>query len=132
MFDRFDKEWAFVADVWLDEDDFDEFHCKCVCSSKELKQLNSIARMSEEVALGEPGLYDTSKAARFMDEMVAQSSKLADFKQRAYRAALEGAKEYIKTMGKRSEVRPEEKDMMEAPDIYSLRVTCHYYNRDIL
>ena len=47
MFDRFDKEWEFVADVWLDEDDFDEFHCKCVCSSKELKQLNSIARMSE-------------------------------------------------------------------------------------
>ena len=24
MFDRFDKEWQFVADVWLDEDDFDE------------------------------------------------------------------------------------------------------------
>ncbi len=132
MFDRFDKEWQFVADVWLDEDDFDEFHCRCICSSKELRQLQSFMRMSEAVAAEEPGAYKSEIAAKLMDEMVNESSRLADFKQRAYRAALEGAKEYIKTMGERSEVRPEIKDMMEAPDLYSLRVTCHYYSRDIL
>ncbi len=132
MFDKLNKEWQFVADIWLDEDDYDEFYCKCVCSSAELKQLKDYARISDHVAAAEPGTYDVSKAAKFMDEMVAESSKLAAFKQRAYRAALEGAKKYIKTMGKRSEKRPDEKDMLEAPDIYSLRVTCHYYNRDIL
>lgn len=132
MFDRFDKEWTFVAAVWLDEDDYDEFYCKCVCSSKELKYLKRFTVAADSIVADEYGKYTVENAAKLMDEMVAESGKLADFRQRAYRAAFEGAKEYIKTMGKRSDVRPAVKDMMEAPDIYSLRVTCHYYNRDIL
>ena len=137
MFDKFNKEWEFNAYVWLDEDDFDEFRCKCVCSSKEYKYLKRFKDTADMVASAEDGTsiigkYSESKAEQFMDEMVYQSSKLADFRQRAYLAALQGAKEYIKTMGKHQEVRPLKKDMMEAPDTYSLKVVCHYYAKSIL
>ena len=132
MFEKLDKEWQFVADIWLDEDDYDEFHCSGACTSMESRMLKEFIRLSDKAAAEEKGTYDISRAAALMDEMVTESSKLSSFKQRAYSAALEGAKEYIKTMGERSEVRPEIKDVMEAPDTYSLRVTCHYYNRDIL
>ncbi len=132
MFDRFDREWSFVAAVWLDEDDYDEFHCKCVCTSKELKYLKRLSMAADTIVADEYGKYTVDRAAKLMDEMVAEFGKLADFRQRAHMAALQGAKDYIKTMGKRAEKRPEKKDMMEAPDTYSLRVTCHYYNRDIL
>ena len=132
MFDRFDREWTFVGAVWLDEDDYDEFHVNCTCTSKELKYLKRLMLAADTIVADEYGKYSQDKAAKLMDEMVSVNAKLDDFRQRAYRATLEGAKEYIKTMGKRSEVRPKEKDMMEAPDLYSLRVACHYYNRDIL
>ena len=137
MFDKFNKEWEFIAYVWLDEDDYDEFNCKCVCSSREYKYLNRFKETADMVSAAEEGMnfigkYSESKASAFMDEMVNQSSKLADFRQRAYLAALNGAKEYIRTMGARQEERPAQKDMMEAPDAYSLRVGIHYYNRGIL
>ena len=137
MFDRFNKSWDFIACVWLDEDDYDEFEVSCTCSSKEYKTLKAFQDTANSVSAAEGGIsiigkYSESRAASFMDEMVYQSGKLADFRQRAYMAALNGAKEYIKTMGEHQEKRPEKKDMMEAPDTYSLRVACHYYQRGIL
>jgi|GEM_PF-6023676 len=128
----FDKEWEYVVYVWLDEDDWEDFHCKCRCNGKEFKYLRRYAKSAEAVSAEEYGRYSPEKASEIMDEMVNQSNKLADFRQRAYRAALEGAKDYIKTMGEHRKERPEKKDMMEAPDIYSLRVACHYYTRDLL
>ena len=132
MFFGFDKEWEFIAYVWLDEDDWDDFYCKCRCTPKERKVLMRFAKTAEVVCAEEYGKFSIEKTSLMMDEMVAQSNKLADFRQRAYMAALDGAKEYIKTMGEHMKERPEKKDMLEAPDSYTLRVECHYYQRDLI
>ena len=61
MFDRFDKEWDFVAAVWLDEDDYDEFRCKCTCTSKELKYLKRLTLSADTIVADEYGRYSVAR-----------------------------------------------------------------------
>jgi hypothetical protein len=132
MSKELNAKWEFTGYVKLDEDDGDDFYCSCPCTEAERKRLKKFSRESEGYVLQRYGRFDEDRAALKMDEMVNTDDKLAEFRERAYISALEGARQYVSKMGKQSREPGAEKDMLAGPDMKDLEVEAHYYKRDIL
>jgi hypothetical protein len=132
MSNELDAKWDFTGYVRLDEDDGDDFYCSCPCTYDERKRLKKFSRESEGYVLQKYGHFEEDRAAQKMDEMVNTDDKLSEFRERAYLAALEAAKQYVSSMGRQSDSPAGRKDMMAGPDVKDLEVEAHYYKRDIL
>ncbi|MDD6154969.1 MAG: hypothetical protein PUB39_05390 [Eubacteriales bacterium] len=134
MAENTSEKWEFVGFVWLDEDDGDEYYVSCPCTPKERKALKKISRQSENYILQSEGKFDEQMISDKMDDVVNTNDNLAEFRVRAYMAALQGAKKYVSEMrhDDPSKIKVGKKDMLAGPDDRELRVEVHYYKMDIL